>query len=252
MRQPRGVTAHDLVVHELGRRIVRGDYATVLPIEPELAAGLEVGRNVLREAIKVLASKGLVEVRRKSGTRVRPRADWNLLDPDVLAWLDQAGHRLEHAFDLVEFRLIVEPRASFLAARRATRAEREAIERACTELERCVGHPDLVAGGDLVFHRAILTASHNTILTHLGSMLASLMQIQVLTTTDHAGAFERGLPLHRELADAIVRGEAETAQDAARRLVLQPYGDLARRRRLPVDALLEADQDLAATAAAGG
>ena len=107
---------------ELGRRIVRGDFAAtgILPIEPQLAAELGVSRNLLREAVKVLASKGLVDVGPRSGTRVRPQPDWHLLDPDVLAWLDAVGARLERAFGLVEFRLIVEPPASYLAALRAT------------------------------------------------------------------------------------------------------------------------------------
>src|SRR5919206_1665327 len=106
------------VLDELGRRVVRGDFDSsgVLPIEPRLAAELGVSRNLLREAVKVLAGKGLLEVRPKSGTRLRARPDWHLLDPDVLAWLDASGHGFERSFELVEFRLIVEPKASYLAA----------------------------------------------------------------------------------------------------------------------------------------
>ena len=88
-------------------RIVRGDFdATgMLPTEPRLAEELGVSRNVLREAVKVLISKGLVDVRPKSGMRVRPQRDWTLLDHQVLTWFDLAGQRLHHSFDLVEFRL---------------------------------------------------------------------------------------------------------------------------------------------------
>src|ERR671923_2508698 len=76
---------HDRVVHAIGRRILGGDLrpGALLPAEPELGAS----RTVVREAVKVLAAKGLVEARPKTGTRVRPREAWNLLDPDVLAWL---------------------------------------------------------------------------------------------------------------------------------------------------------------------
>ena len=227
--------AHERIVALLGTRIVRGDFEAGLPVEADLAAQLGIGRNVLREAVKVLASKGLVDVRRRSGTKVLPRPRWNLLDPEVLAWLDEDGHRLEHAFDLVEFRLIVEPKAGYLAARRADALERSAIEAALSDLEGCVGHPDRVAGCDLIFHRSILAAAHNAVLTHLGSLLASLMQVQVTTTTDHVGAFERGLPLHRELTRAIVAGKANLAEETSRRLVLQPYADLAGRLSLPAD-----------------
>lgn len=222
------------IVHELGQRIATGEFppATALPVESDLAGQLGVSRNLLREAMKALASKGLVEVRPRSGTRVRPRADWHLLDPDVLGWLDAIGQRLPHAFDLVEFRLIVEPAASRLAALRASAAERTGIAAACTALEACCGHPEMVPARDIAFHRSILAASHNSVLNHLGSLIASLMQLQVTTTTDHPGAFERGLPLHRELTEAIARGDADRAEEVSRQLVSMPYQDLA--SRLPL------------------
>lgn len=238
--QPARRNLYGQIVHELGQRITCGEFppGTALPIEADLAGQLGVSRNLLREAMKALASKGLVEVRPRSGTRVRPRADWHLLDPDVLGWLDAVGQRLPHAFDLVEFRLIVEPAASRLAALRASAAERAGIAAACTALEACCGHPELVPAQDIAFHRSILAASHNSVLNHLGSLIASLMQLQVTTTTDHPGAFERGLPLHRELTEAIRRGDAMAAEDASRRLVAMPYRDLAGRLRLDAPDLL--------------
>jgi GntR family transcriptional regulator, galactonate operon transcriptional repressor len=228
------------VVHELGQRIAAGEFPerSALPVEAELAARLGVSRNLLREAVKALASKGLVEVRTRSGTRIRPHSDWHLLDPDVLGWLDAVGQRLPHAFDLVEFRLIVEPVASRLAAMRATTEEKAAIADACSALEACIGHPHLVADRDISFHRSILAASHNSVLNHLGSLIASLMQLQVTTTTDHPGAFECGLPLHRELTEAINRGDAQAAEHTSRRLVEMPYRDLAARLQLTADSVL--------------
>src|SRR3954469_676249 len=79
---------HGEIVHEIGLRILRGDLrpGDVLPGEEELGGELGVSRTVLREAIKVLAAKRLVESRPKTGTRVLPRGEWNLIDPDVLAW----------------------------------------------------------------------------------------------------------------------------------------------------------------------
>src|SRR5262245_8606659 len=79
---------HEQVVDELGTRIVQGSYPGdgALPTEPVLATELGISRNALREAIKVLAGKGMVEVRPKTGMRIRPRNQWNLLDRDVLAW----------------------------------------------------------------------------------------------------------------------------------------------------------------------
>jgi DNA-binding FadR family transcriptional regulator len=223
------------VVEELGRRIVRGEFGDpgILPIEPQLAAALGVSRNLLREAVKALASKGLLEVGPKRGMRVRPQADWHLLDPDVLGWLDASGQRLERSFDLVEFRLIVEPKASHLAALRGSPMEKAAIAEACAALEACVAEPRSIPARDIAFHRSIHAASGNAILNHLGSLIASLMQIQVLMTTDRPGSFERGLPLHREVTEAILRGDAAAAEGASRRLVEMPYEDLASRRSPP-------------------
>lgn len=85
---------HDQVVDELGLRIVRDEFGNegLLPTEPKLGAELGVSRNALREAIKVLVGKGLLEVRHKTGMRVRPKSEWNLLDRSVLDW--QASSKL--------------------------------------------------------------------------------------------------------------------------------------------------------------
>jgi len=97
-----------------------------------------------------------------------------------------------------------------------------------------------VPEADIVFHRSILLASHNAILDHLGSLVASLMQIQVLMTTQHLGSFERGLPLHRGLTEAIRRHDAGGAEEISQRLVQMPYEDLAERLRLTFSSLLAA------------
>src|SRR5262249_56146540 len=79
---------HGRVVHTMGTRIAGGDLAPgePLPTEEQLVGELGVGRSALREAMKVLGGKGLVESRTRAGTRVRPREAWHLMDPDVLGW----------------------------------------------------------------------------------------------------------------------------------------------------------------------
>ena len=111
---------HGQVAHEIGRQIVSGVIAEgdYLPREAELAARYGVSRQAVREALKVLAAKGLVVSRRRAGTRVTPRLTWNLLDPDVLAW--HPPEAIDHAFfkDLVELRRLIEPAAATFAAQR--------------------------------------------------------------------------------------------------------------------------------------
>lgn len=232
------------VVDRLGRSIVGGAWppGTVLAVENELAAELGVGRNLLREAVKVLASKGLVEVRPKHGTRVLSRPRWNMLDPDVLGWLATSGQGCQHGFDLIEVRLILEPQASRLAALRATAEERQGIEARCAALEGCAGHPELVPQHDLAFHQAIYAASGNALIASLGWLLRSMMQAQVRLSADAPGAIERSLPLHREVADAILAQDADWAEATTRRLVLVPYGTVAERLRVPEERRLLASR----------
>ena len=109
---------HGQIAHEIGQRILRGDFppGAVLPNESAFSVELKVSRTALREAIKVLAAKGLVDSRPKIGTRVRPRNQWNMLDPDVLAWSFSVGDTERHAINLTEMRRILEPAAAALAA----------------------------------------------------------------------------------------------------------------------------------------
>jgi len=227
-RRIRRRTLPEQVVDELGQRIVRGDFAVSggLPTEPELSAELGISRNVLREAIKVLASKGMLEVRPKIGTRIRMPEDWNVLDPDVLAWFSIDGSELRNAHDFVEFRRIIEPKASYLAALRATDKEIAEIKSAFDALYACIGQPEKVPAADIVFHRSIYNASHNIVLQHLGSLITPLMQTQVVITTDQPGSFEKGLPLHRKVTEAIAKRDPKRAETYSRLLVTMPYQDL--------------------------
>src|SRR6266511_2077717 len=112
---------HGAVVHEIGVRILRGELkpGDALP-DNGLVDEPAVSRTVVREAVKVLAAKRLVESKPKTGTRVRPRRDWNLLDPDVLAWQLEAGLDRRFLEDALELRRLIEPQAARLAAERAT------------------------------------------------------------------------------------------------------------------------------------
>src|SRR6266516_8198527 len=116
---------HGAVVHDIGLRIVQGELEAgdPLPTEDELSGELSVSRTVLRESIKVLAAKRLPESRPKTGTRVRQRAEWNLLDPDVLAWQLEAGPDRRFLEDTLELRRLIEPAAARFAAERASEDE---------------------------------------------------------------------------------------------------------------------------------
>ncbi|MEP9387421.1 FadR/GntR family transcriptional regulator [Mesorhizobium sp. KR9-304] len=222
---------HEEVVEQLGRGIVGGVFAegTSLPNEADLAGNLGVSRNVLREAVKVLVAKGMLDVRPKTGTTIRSKQHWHMLDPEVLTWEASGDLHLPYAFNFCEFRLIVEPKASFLAAKRATDPEIKAIRDACDALEACVGHLERMPDADIEFHQSIQRASHNALLQHLGVLTAAIMRVQLTYTASKPGDFERGLPLHRELTEAISARNAPLAETVSRALCEMPYLDLASR-----------------------
>src|SRR3989442_10091090 len=146
---------HGRIVHAIGRRILSGDLrpGDLLPAEPELGAS----RTVVGEAVKVLAAKGLVESRPKTGTRVRPRHDWNLLDPDVLAWQQDSPASEELLRKLTEVRRIIEPAAAELAAARANEHDVAALQQALHEMDaaapvKASADVDAFVHGDMRFH----------------------------------------------------------------------------------------------------
>ena len=160
----------DGVLDRLGLQIVAGRYAagSRLPTEAELAGRLGISRPSLREALRALARKGLVESRPRRGTIALARERWDVLDRDVLGWMAQAPPDREFLIGLVEARAIFEPAAARLAAQRATPAQILAIEGAYRGMAEALPH-DLEACNrhDLAFHEAIVSASGNVMLVRL-------------------------------------------------------------------------------------
>lgn len=212
---------HGQVVHEIGRRILRGEWQSghPLPSEENLMTELKISRTVLREAIKVLASKGLIEVRTRTGTRVRPREDWNLFDPDVLAWEYEVGRRAVFLENLTQLRMAIEPFAAELAAKVATKGEREQICQAYEKLEVTVNMPSAFIAADMEFHAAIVAATHNDLLQQLVNSIARLLLHSREITTQLPGSSQRSLPQHKAVANAIWRGDSEGARSAMAAIV---------------------------------
>ena len=223
---------HGQIAYDIGTRIVRGDIqpGTVLPNESDLSTQFSVSRTALREAIKVLAAKGLVESRPKTGTRVRPRGEWNMLDPDLLAWQFATQPMEQLAKDLFEIRQIIEPAAAAMAAERADEDQRKAISRAFADME-AAPDGDASVEPDLRFHQSILAASNNEFLQPLGALIETAMASSFRITNNEPGALQVSLPLHRAVRDAILAQEPEAARQAMRILLEDAAKDM--RRALP-------------------
>lgn len=210
---PRGVIAD--TVQSMGRSIVQGEWqpGTQLPLETELAAKFGVGRNALREAVKVLAGKGLIRTARRYGSRVAEADEWNTLDADVIRWRlhDRASHAMFRR-EVAQLRELIEPGAASMAALEATKQERSTIVRLARSLE---GLPPLQAiDADIAFHLAILEATHNSLIQGLRRSLDVILRTLFradLELDEGDLTYDPNPPIHLALALAI---EGRRAQEA--------------------------------------
>jgi DNA-binding FadR family transcriptional regulator len=219
---------HGQIVHAIGRRILRGEIrpGDIVPLD----AGLRASRTVLREAIKVLAAKGLVESRPKTGTRVRPRQSWNLLDPDVLAWQREGASPAQFLRKLTEVRRIVEPAAAELAAQRASTKEIAGLDAAFRDMEAALAGPqpdyESFDQADMRFHRAVLEGCHNDVLEQMSGVVFGALLVSFRATSRLPGSARRSLPKHRAVLDAIRAQDAAGAARAMKGLVHNTARDI--------------------------
>lgn len=212
---------HRVVVHDLGLRIVRGELGagTTLPTEADLSTELGVSRTVIREAIKVLAAKGLVESRPKTGTRALGRAHWSLFDPDVLAWQVQVGPDPAFFADLVEVRDFIEPRAAEIAADRATADERATLMRLQEEMEAAGADPAASMRVDLALHEAILRATHNGLLAQMTGAVLTALGAGPASAFPASNGPESTNRAHRLVVEAIGRADPAAARASMEALI---------------------------------
>ncbi|GAA3726235.1 FadR/GntR family transcriptional regulator [Salinactinospora qingdaonensis] len=213
----RGV--HGQIVQLLGSRIVSGEIAEGATIDlTALSEELDLSLTALREALKVLAAKGLVDSRQKRGTFVRERSQWNLLDPDVLGWQLATGAAGTFFRDLSELRMAVEPAAARLAARRRTDSDVGELRAALRAVrEAADASPEAAARAELAWHRTLLAATHNEMFSRMDVFLAAGLSHQ--QHPSEAAGQDEALPSHAAVIDAIAGGD-EAAADAAMRALL--------------------------------
>ncbi len=219
-----GAIAHDIGIEIVGGRRRPGD---VFGGEIEASEALGVSRTAYREAIRILAAKGLIESRPKAGTRVLPRERWNLLDPDVLAWMFEGEPEASFIFDLFELRGIIEPPAAALAARRRTGAHLAGMKAALDEMGR-LGLAD--PGGqaaDQRFHHQILAAAANEPLASLASTVGAAVSWTTKFKQRKHKLPRDPLPDHVKVYDAIAAADplaASAAMAELLELALQDIG----------------------------
>ncbi len=218
--QPRA-NLHQEIVAEIGKRIVGGLHqpGDVLPTEAELGAQLGVSRNGIREAVKVLAAKGLIVSRTKQGITVCPRRNWNMLDPEILRWCVATGATRAFTQSVYEVRKIIEPNAAAIAARDATPQSIARIEAAYADMSDTDEDLSAASAADLRFHLAILEATNNVFLRSFGVLIETALAATIQSQNSRPGAFAMSKPLHGVVLEAIRAGDPQAAMIAMNNLL---------------------------------
>jgi DNA-binding FadR family transcriptional regulator len=234
---PRALRVHGRIARDIGIAIVTGDHQPGDLLSGEIAASgeLQVSRTAYREAVRILAAKGLVESRPKIGTRVSRVADWHLLDPDVLGWIFQNEPDRALLESVFELRRIVEPEAAALAARRRSAAQLATMSDA---LDRMAEHTLATEAGraaDQDFHAALLDAAGNVFLASLTSGVGAAIAWTTIFKQRKGSLLRDPMPDHRRVHDAVVAGDPAAAHDAMAELIDNAFHDTAQLALSPAE-----------------
>jgi DNA-binding FadR family transcriptional regulator len=222
-----------LIARDLGSKIVSGRIRPGAVLEGEVAASdqRQVSRSAYREAVRILAAKGLVQSRTKLGTRVNERAAWHLLDPDVLSWIFQFEPDEDLLASLFELRMIVEPEVAALAAQRRSLLHLARMAGALEEMARHTLRKKEGQLADLDFHAALLEASGNLFLTSLTSSITAAVAWTNIFKQRIKPLKRDPIPDHRKVYEAVEAGNARKARQTMSELVDLAFRDTINSRR---------------------
>ncbi len=225
---------HGRVVDAIGKSILSGEHSpgSVLPTEAVLCSTLGVSRTALREALRVLAAKGLVAARPKIGTVVRPFTAWNYLDADVLAWRLQGSDAEQVIAELYELRHLIEPMAASLAAGRATGADLDDMRHAFQAMEGAGDDGERIIEPDVKFHMTIICASGNKLFGSLAHAIGAALETSFRIVSTTPRGHRHSVPAHKKVMDAIVEGDAVAARLAMQKLIENAQDDVRLVRRM--------------------
>ena len=222
----RGV--HGQTVETLARRVLSGEIPEGATLDmAALQSELDVSLTALREALKVLTAKGMIDARQKRGTYVQPRSSWNMLDADVMRWHTSSSTDPALFDQLTEVRAVVEPAAARMAAERATAEDIAALTDALAAMGTATD-VDAAVEADITFHRRLLLATHNDFLAQIAQII-TIGLAERDKFVHHANPSDP-LPSHRPVLDAVAAHDPDAAEQAMRALVDQSLQDLKNAR----------------------
>ncbi|KAE8176054.1 FadR/GntR family transcriptional regulator [Photobacterium carnosum] len=207
------------LAESIGRRILIGDPAPgcILPGEVELGEMYGVSRTAVREAIKMLAAKGMVLPRPRIGTRIMPKKNWNYLDQDLLAWLDfDADSQLIIEYQKV--RLTLEPEAAALAAIHATIEDRLEFEQLMLQMHQMKDdfNQERWIEIDTRFHQLVYFSSGNHFISPFGNLFKAVFENYFRVVTREQ---VMKLDVHQRIVDGILQRDPDVARQATLELL---------------------------------
>jgi DNA-binding FadR family transcriptional regulator len=213
---------HSFVINEIGSAIVSGRYpiGSVLPNDAEMIDKFDVSRTVLREALKTLESKGLLEARPKVGTKVAPRNRWNYFDPMLLEWLFHAGPDEQLVRSVTSVRQALEPHAAAEFAKSHTADQIRLMRYWLHQMEISINSPLNFALADFEIHLIIADGSKNQFTRSMMPLVefshATVYQVAIANMTDVNPA---QIAPHATLIEAIETGSADSAMAAMKDII---------------------------------
>lgn len=201
--------AEQVAEHIMNNIIEKGlEVGSKIPNEFELAEAVGVGRGTIREAIKILVSRQILEIRRGAGTFVSARQGI-VDDPLGLAFLKDKTHL---ALDLLSVRLMLEPEIAAMAARNASPEQVEELKKQRDRVEDFINRGESHTEEDILFHKQIAACSGNAVVEKLVPVINSSIALFVDVTSSRLG--KETIDTHREIVDCIEQGDPEGARCA--------------------------------------
>lgn len=210
------------VVEWLGRRICSGELPTGTTLNMgDLATDRGVSRSVMREAMGVLASLGLVASRRRAGTVVQPMDEWELINADIIRWRLMSPDRAKQIIELSELRSAIEPAAAVLAAQRAVDGDRQVLAVCLDALLQAALDNDIPEfhRRDKEFHGLVLALGHNHMFGALHRLVEGMLEARYLQGLLPQRVDPVALGWHQKLGEAIIAGDEAVARESAHQIV---------------------------------
>lgn len=215
---------HDAVVERWGSEIASGARRTgERVLTDDAVAEFGASRSAIREAVRVLESLGMIEVRQRVGITVRPPEAWSPYDERVLRWRLDGPERASVLQSLSELRAGVEPVAARLAASRATPEQCGELVAAAIGMAATAraANSEAYLAHDSRFHSALLEASGNRMFANLATAVIAVLEGRTHHELMPATADPAAVRLHGEVAAAVQRGDGDAAEAGMRTIVAE-------------------------------